>query len=220
MDTTIGMKEAFSVAAGVLILIAFVPYAYSIVKSRLEFARDSWVRSVLDRIVKEDAKPMKASWIIWASLDTITLGAMAAKHSLNGQIVGAVAGGWIIVVLAFKYGIPGWTRLDKFCLGGAVLGITFWAIFNNPVMGLATSVSVVFLGSFPTFASAWRDPSKESKVAWTIFWISCVFAVLAIPQLTIQDAMQPITFLVIESAMMFILFIKPRLPKTKPSPAV
>jgi len=187
------------------------------VKNKLRFGRISRLQAILNRVVKSETKPVKASWIIWASLDTITLAGMTAKHSLNGQIVGAVAGAWIVVVLAMKYGIPGWTKLDKFCLGGALLGIALWAIFNSPVMGLVTSVSVVFLGSFPTFVSAWHDPCRENKVAWTIFWASCVFAVMAIPKLTLQDAMQPITFFLIESIMMYILYIRPKL---KQSPAV
>ena len=194
------VQEIFSVVAGILFFAAFLPYIYSIVKG--------------------ETKPTKASWIIWASLDTITLAGMAAKNSLNGQIIGAVAGAWIIAALAMKYGVPGWTRLDKLCLGGAILGIALWAIFNSPVMGLVTSVSVVFLGAFPTFASAWRNPSQESKLAWTIFWVSCVFAVMAIPKATFQDAMQPVTFFVIESTMMFLLYIKPRLESAKQGPAV
>ena len=75
----------------------------------------------------------------------------------------------------------------------------------------------MFIGSIPTFVSAWHDPSRESKVAWTIFWVSCVFAVMAIPKLTLQDAMQPVTFFLIESIMMYILYIRPKL---KQSPAV
>ena len=66
------VQKVISVTAGILFLIAFAPYTYSIVKGR--------------------TKPAKASWIIWASLDTITFAGMAAKSSLNGQIVGAVAG--------------------------------------------------------------------------------------------------------------------------------
>jgi len=194
------IQKIFSVIAGVLFVLGFVPYVLSILAGK--------------------TKPAKASWIIWATLDTITLAGMLAESSLNGQIVGAVAGAWIIAALAMKYGVPGWTRLDKFCLVGAVLGITLWAIFNSPVIGLVTSVSVVFLGSFPTFASAWREPNRESKVAWTIFWISCVVVVMAIPKITFQDAMQPVTFFLIESIMMYLLYINPRLRGAKKNPAV
>jgi hypothetical protein len=133
---------------------------------------------------------------------------MIAKHSVNGQIVGAILGAWTVVVLALKYGTPGWTKLDKICLGGAVLGIVLWQIFSSPTVGMLTSLSVVFLGSFPTFKSAYQDPSKEDKTAWTIYWISCVVAVIAIPAWTPEDAAQPLTFALIESIMMWLLWFR------------
>lgn len=185
--------KTLNIVAGLLFIAAFFPY----------------IRAIL----RKEAKPAKTSWLIWASLDTITLAGMFFKDSVNGQILGAVLGAWAVAVLAMKHGTPGWTKLDKICLGGAVLGITLWQAFDDPVFGIVTSLGVVFLGSIPTFTSAWEDPSRENKSAWVLFWISCVCAVIAIPQRTLADASQPITFFVIESIMMFILFIRPRLTK-------
>jgi len=184
------MKETLSILAGLLFVAAFVPY----------------IRAIL----RKETKPAKASWLIWASLDTITLAGMFFKDTVNGQILGAVLGAWVVAVLALKYGTPGWTKLDKACLVGAVLGIVLWQVFNDPVFGIVTSLSVVFLGSIPTFTSAWKDPSRENKLAWTIFWVSCVCAVIAIPHRTLADAAQPITFFAIETIMMYILFVRPR----------
>jgi hypothetical protein len=180
------LKNVLSLIAGILFVVGFIPY----------------IRAIL----RKETQPAKASWIIWAMLDTITFAGMLAKHTVNGQIVGAILGVWAVVVLALKYGTPGWTRLDKFCLGGAVLGIVLWKIFCNPVFGIVTSAGVGFLGSIPAFTSAWNDPSREDRTAWTIFWISCVCAVVAIPELTFADATQPIIFFLIESVMMFILY--------------
>lgn len=154
-------------------------------------------------------EPSKASWLIWATLDTITLVGMFAAHSVNGQILGAVSGAWIVAILAILYGKPGWSRLDKLCLVGAVIGIVL--MFVKPEYGIVASLTV-FIGSFPTFKSAWTDPSKENKLAWTIFWLSCVSAMFAIPKWTIADVAQPTTFTVIEMIMMFLLF-RPRTSK-------
>ncbi len=181
------IKEIFTVIAGLTFILGFIPY----------------VRAIL----RKETKPAKASWIIWAILDTITIAGMYAEHSVNGQIIGAVLGAWVVVILALKYGTSGWTFLDKFCLIGAILGIILWKTFSNPVLGIVTSLSIVFLGSIPTFVSAWKDKSREDKLAWTIFWISCVFAIIAIPSFTWADASQPIVFFAIESIMMYILYI-------------
>lgn len=184
------MKGFLSVLSGVLFVAAFIPY--------------------IRAIVRKESKPSKASWIIWAALDTITLVGMFFKDTVNGQIFGAVLGAWAVVALALKHGTPGWAKLDRFCLGGAIFGIVLWKVFNDPIFGIVTSLSVVFLGSIPTFVSAWKDKSHENKLAWIIFWISCVCAVIAIPRWTLADASQPITFFVIESIMMYILFIHHR----------
>jgi len=185
------LKNIFSILAGILVVIAYVPY--------------------ITAILRKQTKPAKASWIIWGALDTITLAGMIAKHSVNGQILGAVVGVWIIVILTLKRGTPGWTKLDKLCLAGAALGIVLWRTFNNPVLAIMISQVVMFLGSFPTFKSAWQDQSRENKLAWTIIWISCIFAMFGIPKWTFQDAGQPINFLIIDSIMMFILYIHPKL---------
>lgn len=178
-----------SVIAGVLFIAGFIPY----------------IRAIL----AGETKPAKASWLIWASLDTITIVGMYVQNSLNSQIIGAMTGAWIVTALAVKYGVSGWTKVDKFCIAGAVIGIVLWKMFSNPNLGIATSASVCFLGSIPTFVSAWKDPSKEDKIAWTIFWVSCVCAMLAIPKLTFEDVCQPLSFFLVETIMMFILYIRP-----------
>lgn len=191
-------KSFFSVLAGVVFIAGFVPY--------------------IRAIVRKETKPSKASWIIWASLDIITLAGMYAAKTVNGQIVAAVVGALVVVALAFVYGTPGWTRLDKTCLVGAVGAILLWRIFDSPVLGIVTSSGVVFLGAIPTFISAWKKPENEDKLAWTIYWVSCVCALVAVPQWTFADAAQPVAFFTIESVMMYILHVRGRsLPSTQPA---
>lgn len=184
------LKSILSVLAGVLFVVAYVPY----------------IRTIL----RKETQPAKVSWIIWASLDGIAFAGMLIKHAVNGQIVGALCGSWTVAILALKHGKAGWSMLDKLCLGGAVLGIVLWLAFRSPEVGIVTSLSVMFLGSFPTFASAWNDPSKENRTAWTIFFSSCVVAMLAIPAATLADAAQPTTFLLTETIMVGILYLRPR----------
>ncbi|MDP2631724.1 MAG: hypothetical protein Q8P30_03080 [Candidatus Uhrbacteria bacterium] len=184
------MQQIFNVLAGVLCVVAYVPYILAIIRKR--------------------TKPMKSTWLIWATLDTVTFAGMWSEGTVNGQIIGTVFGACTIAILTFKFGEHGWTLLDKLCLMGAVLGIGLWQVFDNPTLGIVTALSVVFLGSIPTFVSAWEDPTKEDRTAWMLYWLSCVCALIAVPAWTIQDAMQPITFFLIQSIMIFILIIRPR----------
>lgn len=183
--------QFLSALSGIVFVMAFVPY----------------IRAIL----RGETKPQKASWIIWATLDSITLAGMVAKNSVNGQIVGAIIGAWAVAALAMRFGKPGWTSLDKFCLGGAALAIVLWQVFDSPVIGLATSLTATFIGSIPTFKNVWSKPEEEDKTAWTLYWISCVLAVIAAPSWMLADAAQPLTFFAIESVVMSLIFIKPRL---------
>ncbi|MEK7511465.1 MAG: hypothetical protein AAB575_00400 [Patescibacteria group bacterium] len=192
------MQAVFSAIAGLLYLVAFSLYILAVLRDRH-----------LPAGTPGKIEPSKATWIIWASLDTITISGMYVEGTVNGQILGAVAGAWIVVVFALKYGTPGWTLLDKLCLSGAVVGIVFWNVFDSPILGVIISLSVVFLGSIPTYVSAWKDPGRENKLAWVIFTISCVCALIAVPQWTLADASQPITFFAVEAVMMYILFVRP-----------
>lgn len=195
-------KNVFSIVSGVLFVIAFFPYVRAIWKTRH-----------LPSGHKDKVEPSKVSWIIWASLDSITFASMLIKHTLNGQIIGAIMGAWIVAALVMKYGKSGWSTLDKLCLAGGCLGIVLGFTFKSPELAMLTSIVTVIIGSLPTFHSAYHDPSKEDRTAWTIFWISCVVAIMAIPQWTFMDSAQVLAFTTIEMTMMVLLWIKPHLVK-------
>lgn len=181
--------------AGLLFIGGLIPYAVA--------------------VLRHQARPSKVSWIIWVTLDTITLIGMFDKHAVNGQIVAAVIGGWTLVGLALKYGIPGWTRLDQFCLGGAIAGIVLWVIFQDSNFGIAMSLAASFIGSFPTFNSAWGNPKNEDKLAWTILFVACLVAIAAIPKWTFANDAQPLVFLSVQTTMMYILYLHPLALKAK-----
>lgn len=180
-------RYVLTTCSGILFFAAFVPYIVG--------------------IFRRTAEPVKVTWIIWASLDTITLAGMYFEHTLNGQIIGAVLGAWTVVVMALWFGKPGWTRNDKLCLVGAMLAIVLWKLFDNPTVGIVVSNSVVFLGSYMTFKSAWSEPEKEDKIAWMIWWTSCICAVISLPSLQPANSAQPLTFFTIETIMMYLLFV-------------
>lgn len=184
------LQQILSAIAGVLFLAGFAQY----------------IRAIL----KGETKPAKASWLIWATLDYILIAGLYAKGAVNGQIIGAVIGVTAVAILAMRYGKPGWTIVDKLCLTGAALGIGLWWIFESPLLGILTVLTIIFLGGIPTFVSAFYHPEREDRTAWTILWFSCLTAVLAIPSWTLVDAAQPVSFLASESIMMYLLYVQPR----------
>jgi hypothetical protein len=175
-----------SLLSGILQLVAFFPYGRSIIKG--------------------ETKPSKASWLIWAILDTITFAGMYAADALNGQIIATVIGVWVIVILAFVYGESGWKKFDLACLAGGVFGIVLWVLFANPTFGIVISVTVTLIGAVPTFRNTYYRPDLEDRLSWILYWFAAASATLAIPSWDLDHASQPVVFLVIESVILWLLY--------------
>jgi hypothetical protein len=183
------LKNLLLAIAGIVSVSSYVPYIIA--------------------ILRKQTKPMKASWLIWAILDSILFASMLYAKSMNWQMVGVVAGVWIVFFLALKFGTPGWKKLDKFCLIGAGCSIALWAITGDPVVGIVTSITANAIGSVPTILSTWEDPSHESRLAWTLAFVSSTLTLLGNSNWTLAAAAQPIMFEVVQVAMMFLLYVHP-----------
>jgi len=168
------MTDVFSNLAGVLMVVGFIPY-------------------IITTLLKQ-TKPTKASWLIWLVLDTIALAEMYAEDTVNPQIIGAVIGVGIIAILSLKFGKPGWTWVEKWCLVGAGLGMALWYASGDPLLAIIISMIIVFLGGIPTFMFGWEKPHEEAKAMWIIHWVSGICAFIGMPAWTLEDSLQPITF--------------------------
>jgi hypothetical protein len=191
----------------ILFLAAFVPYILAILKQGQVLP--NW--KMFEKIPDVEP-PKKGTWLIWAALDSASLIAMVISGGFSSQLVGAVAGAWIVFLLTLRYGVSGWSRLEKYCLALAAVGLSLSVILQQPEFALAASLSAVFIGGVPTFMDSWSKPETVDKLSWTIWWLSCVFALIAIPNFphwTFVGSGQQITFAAIESIVCFNLIIVP-----------
>lgn len=191
------MRELADLAAGLLYIIAFIPYALAI-----------WRTRKMPSGAHGKTQPAKASWIVWAILDTVVLIGMYVEKTVNGQIIGAVIGIWVVVFLSLKFGQSGWKKRDKICLGIGITGLIFWKLSDNPELGILFSLIGMFIAAYPTFKEAWRDPSHEDKPTWIIFSVACVFALIAVPKWTIAHAGLPITAFIIDVPITVIIYFR------------
>lgn len=184
------MQEILSALSAILMVLGMVPYAIAVYKGT--------------------CRPAKVSWCLWLTLDTITFIGMWMKHALNSQITACVIGGWITLMFVLWFGEKKkLTTLDAFVVVGAVTGLLLWAIMNDPIWAIVIPMLVLFLASFPTFANAWRDPSNENRLGWTIMIASSTCAVASMPAWTLADSSQPVSFLLIQLIMMYLLWVRP-----------
>ena len=189
-------KEMFSVIAGILSICGLALYIRSIIVG--------------------ETKPAKASWIIWATITTITMISLYLEGSINGQIVGSTIGNWGVVIALFRYKSI-WKPSHKFYIASAFVGIVLSVLFRDPMFAIAISLGVTLIGAFPTFSSTWEDSNREYKPTWTLYAISCIFVLLAIPELSVKDCIQPITYAIVGGVMIYLLYLR---PKSKQNPMV
>jgi len=187
----VNISSVLSVLSGIVILIAFFPY--------------------IRAIVRKETSPRKATWLVWAAGDWIVLSGMLAKGTISGLIAAACLGATTIFFLSLRYGEPGWSNRDKICLSLSGLAIVLWQYFGESNLGIAFSLLSLAVAAWPTYVSAWERPQNEDAKGWIIFNISSFLGVLAIGHLTFADVAPPAAFMLIDSPMLYLLFVRPAL---------
>ena len=176
-------------ASGVLSLIGILPYIWA--------------------IVNHQTVPSPVSWAIWASVDTLLLLAMRKENAKLGQIKGSVVGAWTVTVLALFLGKPTMGSIEWVSIAGAVTGIVLWQKTGHAVFAIICSSVALFAGAIPTFVGAYHNPAQEDPISWTIWFVACICALLAIRKWNLANALQPLTFTTIEGTMLILVVIRP-----------
>src|SRR3990167_923835 len=176
-------------ASGMLFVVAFLPYIWAILNGPTE--------------------PSPVSWAIWASVDTLAFLAMKKEKALNGQITAAVTGAWTVAILALIFGKPTMGSIEWVSIIGAVVGIVLWQKTGNAVLAIICSQVATFAGAIPTFVGAYHNPAQEDPIAWTIWLASCICALFAIKKWDLANALQPVTFTIVEGTVFFLVVIRP-----------
>lgn len=182
-------KTILSICSGLTFIVAFFPYILAIVQGK--------------------TSPRKATWLVWAVGDIIILAGMIAKGTISGLMVGAVLGATTTFLLSLKFGETGWTNRDKVCISLAAIAFALWQYSGDSNLGIALSLTALVIAVWPTYVSAWHKPENEDKLGWILFNLANVFAILAIPTWIFANVAPPVTFMVIDVPMLYMLFVRP-----------
>jgi hypothetical protein len=168
------MHQAIGQSAAILALVALVPY----------------IRSIL----KGDTKPERASWFIWL---VVNCNLVASYHSSGATTtiwlnIAYVVTTSTVFLLSIKYGVGGFTRLDIMCLIGAVAGLYFWWLTDNPLTALYLNIFVDALGFLPTLKKAYLEPKTENKLSWNLSTLSNALNVTALTTWQFKIALFPV----------------------------
>lgn len=149
--------------AGLLSFSAYVVYVISILKGTTKPSRSTWWILTL-----------VGGLILWSSYK---LGLYENLWIQTAYVIGPL----MLAILSIRYGSgEGLSPLDKICLAGALVSGLLWIVFNSPLIGLAGSIIVDFIGLVPTFRKSFFNPEEEDPNAWLIETISSIINVFAI----------------------------------------
>jgi hypothetical protein len=156
------MESFFGMLAGGIVLIAFVPYTFSILRG--------------------ETRPSRASWLIWFLMDVAVVLSYRAVGATDTLWIGMglLCGSTLVMTLSIFYGEGRLTRLEGWCLFGAALSTIAW-IFSGPAIALLLYLIIDTFAYAPTIKKAYMDPESEDKWAWGITFTGVLVNLLAIP---------------------------------------
>ncbi len=178
--------------AGIVSLVAFIPYILAILRG--------------------ETKPNRASWWIWTVVGFM-LGASYFSSGANHTIwvpVSYAIGPFVIAILALKHGEGGWTRFDRACLLGAGVSVVLWWMFSSPLIALLINLFIDFMGALPTIRKSYCEPEREDRTAWALFFVGNIVNLFAIETWMFAIAVYPVFMFLVSGAITTLVFLRPR----------
>lgn len=147
-------------------------------------------------------RPHAFSWFNWGLI--VALGAVA-QFQMNGGLsawllvlVSAVC--FLFTILGLIYGEKNYTKGDWATFIGALIAIAIWQVTQNPMLTILLLITIDCLSYYPTWRKMWVNPWSEPTDGF--FWAGSryFFALLAVPEFTIDLMMYPFWLMAVDWA--------------------
>lgn len=184
------MKSALAIVAGLVAVIAVLPYL-----------RDT---------IKGKTRPNVVTWFTWSLLNFITCIAAIAGHAVQtGIFAGAVGLATVLVTISgLRYGLKKYTPLDVTCQVLAIVGIVLWRLSGDPATAIMFTILASFIGTIPTYRHAWMSPREETWQTFAIDGCSALIAVAAIEQVSIASLAYPLYIAASDTSLVTVILYK------------
>jgi hypothetical protein len=163
-------------------------------------------------ILQGKSKPRLVSWAVWTLLLTLTAFVSWQQHQLSSAVLSGTSalGCFVVSLLAVRYASFELTRLEKYSLVGAVLGIGLWLMFSSPMLVLITALTVDSIAYLPTYVNGWYNPHHESMSMFVVSAIGSGLVLLAAisTHATSHGLIYPVYSVVFGSIMVAILLTR------------
>lgn len=142
-------------------------------------------------------KPTRSSWIVWTTLDTVTLCGMFVKGVANVQIeTGLIMSIFITASVLARTRSEPWGIKEKAYLALGFLGIALWACTDNASWAIVISLAVIEFALYFTLETIWKCPLDEPPLPWFLGGLSGVPILLTMKTYSLVACAQPVLWLV------------------------
>lgn len=160
-------------------------------------------------ILNGKTKPSRVTWWAWTLVGLIILSSYyhaGAEHSNTIWLaVSYVAGPFFIALLSFKYGVGGWSFLDRLCFFGVAASILVWYMFG-PLYTLFVALVIDCLGALPTIRKVYARHGDEDKTAWLFALVASSLNLFAIDTWTFSISIYPVYMFLLNGTIVFFLY--------------
>jgi hypothetical protein len=127
-------------------------------------------------------RPERATWFIWtvlglvAFISQVKLGATWSVVYTGLDTLGSVT----VFFLSIRYGVGGWTLLDKIALIIAAVGVFVSLLAHQPVIALLGVITADVSGSVLTIRKTFLAPNSETTITWLLVGTGALCGLIAV----------------------------------------
>lgn len=186
-------KEALSVVAIALTVLAFGPYIWSVYRG--------------------NTKAHVFSWIIWCTSTIIVFSAQTADEGGAGAWpigLTSVACLTIAVIAYFKKADRSITAIDWVFFLLALASVPIWFVTSAPLWTVIMLTVMDLLGFGPTFRKAYHKPHEEHLRFFAIMTVRNSIAISALENYTVTTVLFPAAVAVTTSSLIVMVLLRRR----------
>lgn len=116
----------------------------------------------------------------------------------------------VLLLLSFKYGMGGWSKIDVTCLFIALTGIIVWQITDNPLIALYASVIADCAGFIPALLKTYKYPETEIWLFYFCDLLASILIIIAHKNITLNQSLYPV-YLIVVNTLMIIFIFRPKI---------
>lgn len=162
--------------------------------------------------LRGNTSPNRVTWSLWGIEGVLGFAVETQQHvgwaSAMTLMLGLVP--CAIVIASFKNPHAVWKIgiFDLVCGAIALAGLVFWAVVNEPTVGLVSFVCADQVAALPTLRKSWLAPSTESARVFVMGCVNCVITLLTLKVATTAGVLYPGCVAVTDLAMSMIIITR------------